>query len=163
VILFLLLTLCYRTGGGFKNDRDAPAKQRDSGKGGSKKGEGQQKGHAAKKNISLAKLREETKTKGNRDGDKKVGKKFARFRKGGKSSGNGKPPKKTGSKVPRDPVERKEFLDKEIENYWLKGGHTEMVSKRLDQDLEEYFKKTDEEAGEAEAPAIKADEPEKEE
>ena len=63
--------------------------------------------------------------------------------------------------MPRDPVERKEFLDKEMETYWLKGGHTELVSKRLDQDLEDYFKKTDEEPDVAEASA-KAEEPEKE-
>lgn len=44
----------------------------------------------------------------------------------------------------------------------MKGGHPELVQKRLDEDLEEYFKKNDEEAGEAEAPAIKAEEPMKE-
>ena len=139
-----------RTGGGFKRDKDAPAKQRDSGKTGGKKFE--QKGQAPKKNISVAKLREEAKNKGKHEADRK-GKRFGRFRKG---KHGGRPGKK-GSKT-KDPAE----LDKEMETYWMKGGDTSLVKKRLDDDLEDYFKKTEEDGAAVEAPAIKADEPSKE-
>jgi len=108
-----------RTGGGFKRDREDRPQKKDNKV--DKKGEGK-KNLTAKKNISVAKLREEQKNKKAKDGK---GKRFNRFKKDRKKG-------KKGGKIPRDPEKRKEFLDKEMETYWMKGGHTELVSKRLD-------------------------------
>lgn len=63
--------------------------------------------------------------------------KFRRGQKGGQSG-----PKK--EKTERDPAKRQEELDKELESYWVKGGHTELKEKRLDDDLDNYFKKATE-------------------
>lgn len=34
-----------------------------------------------------------------------------------------------------------EDLDKEMESYWVKGGHSEIATQRLDDDLAGYFEK----------------------
>ena len=88
----------------------------------------------------MASLRNES--KGNKAGGKKnfvatKGGKHGKFRKGGKKGGDNKP----HEKKERDPVKRQEQLDKDLESYWVKGGHTEMAAKRLDDDLENYFNK----------------------
>lgn len=69
-----------------------------------------------------------------------------KFRRGGKG-GQGDRPKK--EKTERDPAKRQEELDKELESYWVKGGHTELKEKRLDDDLDNYFKKATEPVAEA--------------
>lgn len=89
-----------------------------------------------KKNISLAKLRDEQRNKKtvNRDSDKKGGKRFGRFRRGKKVAG-GKKGGKFGGAVKQD----KDSLDKDLERYMVAGGHTEHVKSRLDLELIEYM------------------------
>ena len=74
----------------------------------------------------------------------KGGSRGNKFRRGGKQ---GDRPKK--EKTERDPAKRQEELDKELESYWVKGGHTELKEKRLDDDLDNYFKKATEPVAEA--------------
>jgi hypothetical protein len=71
--------------------------------------------------INLAKLRNESKNAG--------GKKAFVAGKGGRKGKFGRRrsnSKTDGEKKERDPAKRQEQLDKEMEAYWMKGGHTEM-------------------------------------
>lgn len=52
--------------------------------------------------------------------------------------------KKTSDGGKKDKSQTKEDLDKEMESYWLKGGNRELVTKRLDDDLDDYFRKNGE-------------------
>lgn len=57
------------------------------------------------------------------------------MRKGGKKpvvAKNERGPKK-------DKTMTKEDLDKDIESYWIKGGNKELVTARLDKELDDYF------------------------
>ena len=83
-----------------------------------------------KKNISLAELRKEGKP--DQKGDHKSGKHQDKFKgqrrpfKGGHRKDHKKGGKNSGERLPKDPEARKEFLDKEMEQYWIKGGHKEL-------------------------------------
>lgn len=66
--------------------------------------------------------------------------------------------KKGGKRMPKDPAARADALDKEMESYWVRGGHTDLANQRLDDDLNDYFEKEQAalaapENGAAEAPA----------
>ena len=87
----------------------------------------------------------EGKKGGDRRGDKKeLGKKFKKGGRHGRKGGNPR----------RDAKVSLETLDKEMESYWVKGGHTDLgkffkgktnylfiATQRLDDDLAGYFEK----------------------
>ena len=95
-----------------------------------------------KKNISLAELRREgssqKQVRGKSRHDEKRGK-------GGNRS------RRNRDRLPRDPAARKERLDKEMERYWVKGGHKELgkcsnylnceAQASLDAELDNYMAK----------------------
>jgi len=64
------------------------------------------------------------------------------IRKGGKKpfDKNKKPDHKKGGDK-KDKSMSKEDLDKELEGYWLKGGNKELLTSRLDKELDDYFTK----------------------
>ena len=70
--------------------------------------------------ISLERLRKEQKKGGGDLGGRGRGKPM-RGGKGGKRFN-----RKEGKKLPKDPAARAEMLDKEMETYWMKGGHKEL-------------------------------------
>ena len=84
----------------------------------------------APKQISLEKLRAEgdsgarrgkkfNLSKGGKFGDKRGKKPFVK--RGGFKGGS-----RDGKPLPKDPTAKKEFLDRELDSYWVKGGHTEI-------------------------------------
>ena len=85
------------------------------------------------KKISLEKLRAGGEQGQRRQGGKKLnlskGGKFA-DRRGGKKpfgkKGGMKGGRRDGKPLPKDPAAKKEFLDRELDSYWVKGGHTEI-------------------------------------
>ena len=85
-----------RHGEGFKKDREEGSKNK-------------------KKNISLAELRKEGPRKEEKEKHGKSAKSEGRKFKGGNRK----------ERRPKDPASRKERLDKEMERYWIKGGHKE--------------------------------------
>ncbi len=92
-----------RHGDGFKKDREDGNKNK-------------------KKNISLAELRKE---------NPKKGEKHEKHGKSGKSErrpfkGGNRKHRDNRDRLPKDPAARKERLDKEMERYWIKGGHKEL-------------------------------------
>jgi len=92
------------------------------------------KGDGNPRKISLGQLRREQKNKGDKGGKpgrggKGGGRRRFRDRKGGK-----KP-------MPKDPKERAELLDRDLENYWVKAGNKDLANERLNEDLDNYFKK----------------------
>lgn len=110
-----------------------------------KKG-GQQGGGGGPRKISLQKLRNEGKGgKSLNSGGGKPG--------NGNGNGNGKAGRKGGKrdkrrdrggrdgepKLPKDPAAKAEALDRDLESYWVKGGHTEIAQARLDDELDGYF------------------------
>lgn len=109
------------------NDR-LKVEKRDQSKGIKKAIKGQKK-------ISIESLRKENKKNklilskkgGNKGGDQKNGQKGDRRQKkgglGGRQGKRGRFNKKGGK--PKDPQDLADQLDKELEGYWVKGGHTE--------------------------------------
>ena len=70
-------------------------------------------------------------------GDHKGGKHQDKFKgqrrpfKGGHRKDHKKGGKHSGERLPKDPEARKEFLDKEMEQYWIKGGHKELGKSKV--------------------------------
>ena len=99
----------------FKKDRDAH--------------KGDIKNKNAKKNISLAELRKEgtkeEKGEKRQDGKFKGSKERRPFKGGRRDRNKGKGKHEGKERIPKDPEARKEFLDKEMDAYWIKGGHKE--------------------------------------
>ena len=77
-----------------------------------------------------------------RRGDKR-GKKDLKHKKGGRHG------KKGGNPKSKDPKATMDSLDKEMESYWVKGGHSDLAQQRLDDDLAGYFEKQEEAKEEA--------------
>ena len=97
--------------------------------------------------ISLGQLRREQK-KNKGDGGKPG--------RGGKGGGRRRfRDRKGGKPKPKDPKERAELLDRDLENYWVKAGNKDLgkliishsdsnctiANERLNEDLDNYFKK----------------------
>ena len=61
--------------------------------------------------------------KGRHEGKFKGGRGGKTFKGGRRDRNKGKP---FGERLPKDPEAKKEFLDKEMEQYWIKGGHKEL-------------------------------------
>jgi len=135
-------------------------------KGGEKKGP---------KKISLAGLRKEGKKAVAKPAKKAAKDAGKRQKKGDKKAKGGRVVRKGGKS--KDSKKTAEGLDKDLENYWVKGGHADMgkyrqkllssnlnlhaASKRLDEDLDAYMKK-DAAAPATGTPAAKAGEEKKE-
>lgn len=77
---------------------------------------------------------------GQRDKKRQDGSKGKFMGKGGKKpfDKNNKPDHKKGGDK-KDKSMSKEDLDKELEGYWLKGGNKELLTSRLDKELDDYF------------------------
>lgn len=99
-------------------------------------------GQQGPRKISLQKLR----TEGGGQGGK-GGKSMTMGGKGGKPGDKkgkkGRKDRRKGGddrdKLPKDPAARAEALDRDLESYWVKGGHTEIAQARLDDELDGYF------------------------
>ena len=57
-------------------------------------------------------------SKGGKFGDRKGKKPFGKKRHGGD--------RRDGKPMPKDPAAKLEFLDRELDSYWVKGGHYEV-------------------------------------
>ena len=136
-----------------------------------RKGDADRQRKGGKKTLQISK--KGGKGDGQKGGDKRQKKVLGR-----KPGKGGRFGKKGGKPLPKDPQSKADALDKELEGYWVKGGHVEIgkcthliplhsqaltrlsfsANQRLDDDLDNYFKQSEAAVAGA-AEAAKAAEP----